>query len=203
MKRLCIVLVALLAGVAPALAGGPLSLGVQADAANLSVAGTWKDVYGMGYGGGAHLDLSLVVVSARLSVDYMSFSPDNGKYQSALQGLTGGAASNFTIDGGTVSILSVNANAKLPILPLPIIKPYVTGGLGLARINVSSITVKYQGVPQSNIAGVGSDTRSSFNLGAGVDLELGLTLYLEAKYTWILTPNTATTYLPITLGVTF
>ena len=89
------------------------------------------------------------------------------------------------------------------ILPFPIVKPYLTGGLGLARINVSSATVKYQGIARSDIAGVNSDTRSSFNLGVGVDLELGISLYLEAKYTWIFTPGTASTYIPVSLGITF
>jgi len=53
-----------------------------------------------------------------------------------------------------------------------------------------------------NPPGVPSQTKTMFNLGAGVDFHLGITLFVELRYTWILTDGETTTYLPVMLGVT-
>ncbi len=190
--------------------GPSLAFGVHANFTNLnlpgpSVNGTspLKDVYGGGYGGGAHVDISFVTLGIRVSGDYFTFSPDNDKYRAALAALVGSAASQFSLDGGRVSIFSGNVNAKMGVLPIPIISPYLTGGIGLARISADETKVIYQGQPTKSFPSFSSETKTSFNIGAGVDFKLGVDLFLEVKYTWILTDNQTSTYVPVTIGVTF
>jgi opacity protein-like surface antigen len=187
---------------APA-AAQSVGFGVHANGASLNIAGPLGDVYGGGFGGGAHLDISLPMLSFRISGDYIGFAPDNDKYKEKLGQLLGTGASGFAVDGGRISIISGNANLKWGILPIPVVTPYLTGGIGLARIGVDDANVKLNGNPIGNVAGVKAETKTAFNLGAGVDLKIGITLFLEAKYTWIMTEGEASTYIPVSLGITF
>jgi|WetSurMetagenome_2_1015567.scaffolds.fasta_scaffold01629_2 opacity protein-like surface antigen len=203
MKRVLIFGIVLLGAVTAFAQMPSVGFGVHGNYASLSIAGPLKDAYGPGYGGGAHLDVHFAMLALRVSGDYISFSPDNDKYHQALVGLLGTAAQGFKIDGGGISIWSGNVNLKTAFLPLPILTPYITGGIGLASIGVGDATVTLNGVPQGNIPGVKGETKTSFNLGAGVDLKVGITLFIEAKYTWILTEGETSTYIPISAGITF
>lgn len=178
----------------------PLSFGVHANGAALNVPEPLKDVYGAGFGGGAHLDLDLLVLSLRLSGDYISFSPDNNKYLAVINSIPGVNAS--ALDGGRLSIISGHVNGKLPLLPVPVISPYVTGGVGLSRISVDDVKVTVNGVPVTAPA-PSPETKTTINLGAGLDLKLGIALFIEARYTWIFTEGETSTYVPVTLGITF
>ncbi|MFN0157417.1 MAG: outer membrane protein [Bacteroidota bacterium] len=178
----------------------PVSFGIHGNAATINVAEPLKDVYGAGFGGGAHLDIDLVILSLRISGDYIAFSPDDAKFLSLMNAANPGA--NFTsIDGGSLSIISGHVNGKLPILPLPVVTPYVTGGIGLARIGFSDVDVA--SASGSGTATFDSETKTAVNLGAGVDLKLGVSLFVEARYTWILTEGETSTYIPVTVGITF
>ena len=191
--------------------GPSVDLGLHANVTLLNLPGPdvngsrpLKDVYGAGYGGGLHLDISFLAFGVRVSGDYITFAPDNDKYHSALVPLVGNAASQFTVDGGRVNIISFNANGKLKILPLPIVSPYLTGGVGLARISAEETKIAFQGgQPATAFPSFSSDTQSAVNLGAGVDFSLGVSLFVEAKYTWIFTEGQTSTYVPVTVGVTF
>ena len=162
-----------------------------------------KDVYGAGFGGGIHLDVALAMVSFRVSGDYLSFSPDNDKYRSGLEGIIGTAAGQFSVSGGGITMWSGNLNAKMAILPLPIIKPYLTAGVGLARLSVDEARVMQGGVATKAYPGFSSDTKTAWNIGAGVDLSVGVTLFLEVKHMWIVTDPETSTLIPVTIGVTF
>lgn len=162
-----------------------------------------KDVYGAGYGGGVHLDASFAMLSLRLSGDYIKFSPDNDKYREGLTALIGTAAGQFSVDGGGITMWSANLNAKMDILPLPIVKPYMTGGVGFARLSADDATVKQGGVATKQFAGFASTTSTMLNLGAGVDLNVGITLFLEVKYEWVMTDPNTSKLIPVTLGITF
>lgn len=204
MRSLVVCSLLLLAFVVPTPAAAQsIGFGVHANGASLNVAGPLGDVYGKGFGGGGHLDIQLPMLSIRVSGDYIAFSPDNGKYKEKLGQLLGTAAAGFSIDGGDISILSGNANLKWGILPIPVLTPYLTGGIGLARLGVDEAKVKLNGNPIGNVAGVKAETKTAFNLGAGVDLKIGITLFLEAKYTWIMTEGETSTYIPVSLGITF
>jgi opacity protein-like surface antigen len=184
-------------------AGGMIGFGVQATGAALNVAEPLKSVYGVGYGGGAHLDINLpMVFGIRVAADYTTYAPDIDKLKSVLGTQTGNLASGFEIDGGRVNIFSVMANAKFG-LPTPVLSPYLTGGVGIASISTTDMTVKFQGAPVPTAPGASSGTKTSVNIGAGVELNLVLTLYLEAKYTVIFTDGESSSFVPVSVGVTF
>lgn len=189
--------------IASAQEGGKVRFGLHANAATINVGGPLKDVYGGGYGGGAHLDFTFLLWSVRLTGDYIRFSPDNDKYRNLLNSLIGGGAGGFAVSDGEISIVSGGVNAKAGFLPIPILSPYITGGLGLARLGVSEAKVTQNGTQVGSIPGVKSETKTSANIGAGVDLSLGVTLYIEAKYSWIFTEGETSTYVPVSLGITF
>jgi opacity protein-like surface antigen len=162
-----------------------------------------KDVYGAGFGGGAHLDVGTIGFSFRFSADYLAFSPDNGKYQAALANYIGVAASQFSVEGGKISYWGLSANAKMPILPMPILTPYLTGGIGLGVVSVSDAKVLQNGTETKAYPGFSSESKTALNLGAGVDLKIGITLFLEVRYTWVLTDPKTSTLVPVALGITF
>jgi opacity protein-like surface antigen len=161
------------------------------------------DVYGAGFGGGVHLDVQLAMLSLRISGDYLKFSPDNEKYQQSLEDLIGTAAGQFTIEGGGITMWSGNLNAKMAILPLPVIKPYLTGGVGFASISADDAKVMQNGVATKAYPGFPSETKTMWNVGAGVDFSIGVTLFLEVKYVWIMTDPETSTLVPVTIGITF
>lgn len=204
MKRFLISAALLIAFTASAYAIGPsVGFGAHLNAANISVNGTLKDVYGLGIGGGAHLDVNLAMLAFRLSGDYINFSPDIDKYRTVLQPYVGSSASQYSVSGGKISLISANANLKMNILPLPVITPYATGGVGVVRMSVDSYTVTQNGTPVLSKPGIEPSTNSSANLGVGADLSVGITLFIEAKYTWIFANGGTSTYVPVSIGVTF
>jgi opacity protein-like surface antigen len=115
---------------------------------------------------------------------------------------SGRAGSDFSLEGGRFNIFSLSANAKFA-LPTPVLSPYITGGGGIASVSMSDLTVKYQGTPIVSGLGGSTGTKSSLNIGAGVELNMVLTLYLEAKYTVIFTEGESSSFVPVSLGITF
>lgn len=162
-----------------------------------------QDAYGTGIGGGAHLDVSLVMVSFRLSGDYMKYSLDEEKFRSFYADVFGGAVSQIAVDGGGLSIFSLSANGKMNILPLPIVTPYLTGGVGLAWLSTDEAKTSIAGVAGRTFPSSSSGGKTSLNLGVGADINLGVALFVEAKYVWILTDGGKSSYVPVTIGVTF
>jgi opacity protein-like surface antigen len=160
-----------------------------------------EDVYGIGYGGGVHLDIEFAMLSVRVAGDYITFSPDDENYRNALAGLEGSTASDFSIDGGRVDILHASVNGKLSPIPLPIVSPYLVGGIGLARISADAAEVKFQGTPAANYPGFESETGTAASLGVGLDLDFFVSTFIEAKYVWIFLKGENSGYLPITLGI--
>lgn len=211
---------ALLFALSPCASAQSVGFGVQGDVINFTVGnmtntlsvntggdftGDLKSIYGLGWGGGIHFDLNLVILSLRVSGDYITLSPDKDKYTTLLAKYIGQAASAVTIDGGRVNIYSANANLKLKVLPLPIVSVYATGGVGLARVAVSEATVKFNNIPVTTYPAIQSQTKPSANVGAGVDITLGgLTLYGELKFEFIFTDPKTSNELPCaTVGITF
>lgn len=163
-----------------------------------------EEVYGLGLGGGAHLDIGLGLLGIRISADYLTLSPDKDKFKSYIQAALPGVPVEV-VEGGKVEMISGSANLKLTILPLPILRPYITGGAGVTNVSVSDVVLSLNGVRLPAYAILKKQTVGSFNAGAGVDLDLkALTLFAEAKVNWIMLEEGTTTYLPIiTAGVTF
>ncbi len=202
MKRFPFILLVLVVLGSTTNAGGLIGFGVQATGAALNVPEPLKTVYGTGYGGGVHLDINLpMVFGIRIAADYTTYAPDNDKFRTAVADYTGRNVSGIELDGGRFNIFSISANAKFG-LPTPVISPYLTGGVGVASISMSDLTVKYQGLPIPS-PNVSTGTKTALNIGAGVELNLVLTLYLEAKYTVIFTDGESSSFVPVSLGVTF
>jgi opacity protein-like surface antigen len=162
-----------------------------------------KDAYGLGLGGGAHLDISLIAFSFRLSADYIHYAVDVDKFREAYRPLFGNAVNQMNIDGGALGIYSVTINSKMSILPIPILTPYITAGIGLAWLNRDEAKTSIAGVGGATIPASNSSQNTIICGGAGADLKLGVKLFAEVKYCLIFTEGTNSSYVPITIGITF
>ncbi len=161
-------------------------------------------IYGLGVGGGVHIDLAISILSIRVSGDYLTLSPDKDKFKNYVQVVVPGLPVQF-VDGGRVDMYSGNANAKLTVIPLPVFKPYVTGGIGLAHVKAQDVKLSVGSLTLPPVTILKEQTVGTFNAGAGIDLALsGVTIFLELKANWILLDEGTSTFVPIvTAGLTF
>lgn len=68
------------------------------------------------------------------------------------------------------------------------VTPYVLGGVGMYNVKADPF----------------SETKFAFGAGAGLEMKMtAMSLYLEAKYMNIATSGSATTFIPITVGLRF
>lgn len=176
--------------------------GVTPTAGVLQVA--LDEVYGLGVGGGVHFDIGLGLLSIRISGDYVTLSPDQDKFKAYVQQVIPGLPVSF-VDGGKVDMISGNANVKLVVLPLPVVKPYVTGGAGLANVKATDVTLSLGSLKLNPVAILKSQTVGTFNAGAGADLVFGgITIFAELKVNWLMLEEGTSTMVPIaTAGITF
>ncbi len=184
----------------------PVAFGIHGNLVNFNFAGDFKDVYSLGYGGGAHLDFHLPILTLRLSGDYIVISPDKEKYRTLLaQYIGAAAAAGVTVEGLRINVISGSLNLKLPVVPLPVISIYATGGAGFVRLSATDATVSLNGSPLTTVKAPEAQTKPSLNAGAGVDINLGaMTLFGELKINWILTEGQTSTMVPLgTVGLTF
>ncbi|MBI4535051.1 MAG: outer membrane beta-barrel protein [Ignavibacteriae bacterium] len=161
-----------------------------------------NEVYGFGFGFGAHGDMSIIkYIALRLNFDYHIFSSDKEKIKAAagvsqVQGLE--------ISGLNASIVGITINGlgKLPTGSM--ITPYGILGLGIHILSVSDgqATIQGQNIPIQ--LGLGSETKFGLNFGAGAEFAIGMfKVYGDIKYVLILTSGNSTGIIPITFGVTF
>ena len=159
--------------------------------------------YGPGWGGGAHLDLGLPGLSLRLSGDYLKYAMDEGRFRASYADVFAQAVDRLSVQGGELAIRSVSANAKVGVMPLPVLRPYFTGGVGLAWLSVAEARTSIAGEPGKTFPATTQNGKRSYNVGAGADLTVGIKLFVEVRYEWILTEGQKSTYVPVALGVTF
>jgi opacity protein-like surface antigen len=195
-----------------ALALGPgFAFGVHANFTNSnfpgpSMSGTNQQIssaYGVGWGGGVHMDANLMVFSLRLTGDYIHYSIDENKFRDSFRPFFGNAVNQMSIDGGGLGIIALAVNGKMPVLPLPIITPYLTGGVGLAWVNRDQVTTSIAGFAGNKFPSSSQSGKTSVDVGVGVDLKIGIELFVEVKYAWIFTDVSTSTYVPVSIGVTF
>ena len=218
MKRFLLCTVVLITFAASADAQG-FGFGIQGDFINFNLgsvktnvtlpgAGTpvdfsalFEQIYGIGYGGGIHLDYDLGFLAFRVQGDYISLSPDKQKYQSLL----GTLGFQFLVDGGKIEIWQANANAKFNIFPLPVVHIYLTGGAGVVQLHMNDASLSFNGLPLTTIKGIPTQTKPTLNAGAGVDFKLGkIALFAELKVNYILTEGKSSSEVPLaTVGLTF
>lgn len=137
--------------------------------------GDFGDVVESGWSAGAMLQIKppLMPLGFRIDGTYNRFG-----YKAA-------ALSEESAD-----ILSGNASVVFDVIPSPLVTPYVLGGVGMHRF--------------SNTANDGSNTDFGFHGGVGLNVGLaGFGTYIEARYVSVQTENSATNYVPITVGIKF
>ena len=151
-----------------------------------------------------HLDVDLGILSFRVYGDYINLSPDGDKFEQRSAEILPGCSIEY-VDGGRIEIFSGSANLKLVILPLPVVKPYVTGGGGLAYLKTTPATLSFNGAPLPAFEVLKAQTVWTINGGAGVDFHLGpVALFGEVKVNWLFIDEGTSTYIPVgTIGVTF
>jgi opacity protein-like surface antigen len=162
------------------------------------------EVYGLGIGGGVHFDIGLAILNIRISGDYMTLSPDKDKFKDYVQLVMPGLPVTFE-EGGKIDMISGSANAKLTVLPLPVIQPYVTGGVGLANVKATDVVIAINGVKLNPVQLLKTQTVMQLNAGLGTDIKLGGTaLFVELKFNWLELEEGTYTMVPIaTAGITF
>lgn len=163
-----------------------------------------EEVYGLGLGGGIHLDVDIGLLSFRVSGDYITLAPDEEKFTDAVEIYFPGASIDY-VEGGTIEMISGNVNLKLVVLPIPLVNPYLTGGGGLTYLKTTKVKLAFGGNPIPEFEILKEQTVGTVNVGAGVDFDLSvLTLYAELKINWLFIEEGSSTFVPIgTVGVTF
>ena len=176
--------------------------GITPTAGTMQVA--LDQVYGLGYGGGLHLDIGLGIISLRVSGDYITLSPDKDKFKTYVQQVIPGLPVSF-VDGGKVDMISGNVNGKFVILPLPVVKPYITGGVGIVNVKATDVTISLGGINLKPVSILKTQTVGMYNAGAGVDLQFGpVSVFGELKINWMMLEEGTSTMVPIvTAGITF
>lgn len=145
---------------------------------------TFGDAVKAGYNASALLSFSppLSPIGVRAELGYNRFDFDGG--------------------GGNSQILDGAVNVLFSTPATSIIKPYVTGGLGVYRHKLS-----FDGA-FADFFGTGSDsqTKLGFNGGAGLSFGLsGFQTQLEARYVYITAESggDAVKYVPVSFGILF
>ncbi|MGH7647233.1 MAG: outer membrane beta-barrel protein [Gemmatimonadaceae bacterium] len=172
------------AAVPQAQIASPVGFGVVGG--TTSPSGNLKDVTSSGWHAGAFVELKLPVVPIgfRLEGAWHELGSKNGMSDSP-------------------RILAGTLNVTYTVLPLPVIKPYLIGGVG--EYNVRSLQdpapLGLSGAPNP-----GEITRSAFgiNVGAGVRLQLpGFAAFVEARWHDIHTSGTNARMVPVSIGLRF
>ena len=141
--------------------------------------GTFGDVVKSGYNASALLSYSVPLspIGVRAELGYNRFDFEGG--------------------GGNSQILDGAVNLLISAPSASLIKPYVTGGLGVYRHKATATGL---------IGFEESKTKLGFNGGAGISFGLsGFQTQLEARYVYITKENggDATQYVPISFGILF
>ncbi|MCE5248602.1 porin family protein [bacterium] len=137
--------------------------------------GDFGDVFKTGIGGSANAFVGLPMMPLKFGghVGYNRFPYKN-------------------IDDENFSIIEVVPSARYQ-MGLPLVGyAFVQAGVGLFRLS-------------SSISGVDSENKLGFNVGAGAALTLlpSLNIFAMPSYTWIDNEDTSTTYITLTVGLSF
>ncbi|HWE42070.1 MAG TPA: hypothetical protein VG432_06180 [Gemmatimonadaceae bacterium] len=101
-----------------------------------------------------------------------------------------GAKSGVIGTSSNLSVWSGLADLTLRVPRMWAVSPYLIAGGGLSHF--------------SDFGGTGSTTKGQWNAGGGIGFGLGnVKLFVESRYMHVATPNTATKYLPVVLGISF
>ncbi len=105
------------------------------------------------------------------------------------------------LTGGEMTVMMLGADLKLNAgVPMMAYKPYLFGGAGFARIEVSDIAAALDAVVDLQTGGSGTDTKLYYTFGGG--LEMGM-LFVEARYVSFKRDDASITYIPLMVGIKF
>ena len=135
-----------------------------------------------GFTAGAALDMHVPVMPLGIRAE--------GSYSRfGLQGLASGVSAN-------TSDLGFNLNAVMTLLPLPLIKPYITAGPSYSNLKFSA--------SDGTTSGSESEGHWGYNAGGGLDFGLGpIGMRLDVRYKHISVDGGSWTSVPMTLGFRF
>ena len=204
MKHLILVLL-VLAGLQPATADIRFGGGAHGGLAFSSFPDPIGEFYGMGFGAGAHADLSIIEpVAVRLNFDYNRFASDKTKLANQFS-VTDPAGNPvpFEVSGLDATVFGITANVLGKIPTGSAVRPYGTVGLGIHMLSTNDFKLTSGGQTLLEQSSGDATTRFGLNFGAGTEFLLGsATLFVEAKYVLVFTDNSSA-YIPITFGVAF
>jgi len=187
------------------------SAGPHAGIAISSFEQDWKDFYGAGFGGGAHVDADFVkFFSARLDIEYYTFASDKSKLKPIVASFFGLQATDIaSLSGGNVGafIVALEGIGKIPTRSA--VTPYALFGFGIHSLSLSDLSgsdksgrtatatsddVKFDG---------GTKLGLHFGLGAEYRVNRAFSLALEFRYVLVFTTNNTNAAMPITVGANF
>lgn len=154
-----------------------------------SPAGPLSDLAKSGWHAGAFLELNLPVVPVgfRLEGAWHQF------HDKPIAG--GGGSTGARIEAGTL-------NATYTLLPLPIIKPYLIGGVGEYNVRLTTPVVALPG--GGTTGGTTTQTKTGMNVGAGVRVQLGgFAAFVEARWHDVFTSGKDVQMVPVSVGLRF
>jgi opacity protein-like surface antigen len=131
--------------------------------------------------------------------EYHSFSKDFDEF---LPDIT-------DLEGGTQRLVTFGVDARLGAgVPTAPIKPFLFGGIGLARISQSDLLTAFtELLPEEEIAFLDqeSETKFYFNIGGGLEFKAltVLNLFIQGRYVNIKQEGDNLVYIPLTVGLKF
>ena len=133
----------------------------------------FKDAANTGWEGMGLIQFATGPVDIRVDATY-----GMNAFSDALKSIVG--SGNFKLFGGNADVVY---NFKME----GTIKPYVLGGVGYYNIG-------------SDVSGSTSESKFAWNAGAGINFNM---LFVEARYLSVATSGSATTFIPIDIGLKF
>ena len=187
------------------------SVGPQAGIAISAFAPDWKNFYGIGYGGGAHVDADIArFFSARVNIEYFTFASDKEKLKQVLAPMFNVQASDIsTLSGGNIGVVVVELEALGKIPTRSIVTPYALFGLGIHSISLSDLSGSDKAGRSATVTSDdihfngGTNFGLDFGLGFEFRLNRGVALTAEFKYVLVFTQTNSNAAMPITVGASF
>ncbi len=188
---------AMVGGTAAAHAQISSPIGVGVVGGTSSPTGSLSDIAKSGWHAGAFVELKVPVIP-------VGFRLEGAWHQFHDKPFEGGSGTTGA------RIAAVTLNATYDILPVPIIKPYLIGGVGeySARLTtIDEVVVSNPGVgPEqtTEVATTSTQTKFGVNGGAGVRVQLGgFAAFVEARWHDIFTSGKNVQMVPVSIGLRF
>ncbi|HKV50865.1 MAG TPA: outer membrane beta-barrel protein [Gemmatimonadaceae bacterium] len=178
------------AAVARAQISSPVGVGVVGGTS--SPTGSLSDIAKSGWHAGAFVELKVPVIP-------VGFRLEGAWHQFGDKPIGSG--------GGTTGarVVAVTLNATYDLLPIPIIKPYLIGGVGEygARLTTFHPLPPSQGVASTAFP-TNTETKFGVNGGAGVRLQFGgFAAFVEARWHDVFTSGKNVQMVPVSVGLRF